>query len=452
MSRWLAAMIIVSTSAAAAEERIQSAADLIATLQPAVVNLSVTKHTKTGDEANAAGQVSIAEVKVQSSGFIIDPAGVIVTNQHVIADATEIIVVLHDMTRLRATVLAAAAHSDIALLTIHAGKAVPSLHFGDSDRLRPGDPVLLIGNPVGLGSTVTAGIVSALDRVMPDSEAGSFFQVDAPLNVGNSGGPVFNMAGEVVGVSTALITAGKEGGSVGLGFAIPSDETRLTVDHLMAEGHDALGWIGIHVQPVPDEIAAAVGLPAAQASIITRIEPDSPAAQAGLDSGDIILKIDHDDATEPQRINRTIAGSAVGSVVQIVVWRDRASLTLPVAIAELPGKGGTSAAAMSVPDAAPPISSHDFGLTFAPITKETRARLGMTDQDTGVLVEDVNIHSVAASRGIAAGAVIVKVDRILITSPMEAHQRLQDATEAFVLLLIRDEQGLRWMMLPSKPA
>lgn len=288
------------------------AADLVAILQPAVVNLSITTHTKTGDEGNIADQVSVAEHKVQSSGFFIDAAGVIVTNRHVITDATDIIAILHDTTRLRASVLSAASHSDLALLKAHAGKPVPTLHFGDSDRLRPGDPVLLIGNPVGLGSTVTAGIVSALDRVIPESQAGSFFQVDAPLNKGNSGGPVFNMDGEVVGISTAFATAGNEGGSVGLGFAIPSNETRATVDHLIAEGRDALGWIGVHVQPVTDEIAAAAGLPGARVSVITRVERDSPAVQAGPQGGDIITRIDNDDAMEPRRITRKIAGSTVG--------------------------------------------------------------------------------------------------------------------------------------------
>lgn len=452
---WIAAAAVASASSAIAGARAQSAADLIASLQPAVVNLSITKHTKTGDGGNVAGQTSIAERKAFSSGFFIDPAGVIVTNRHVVAGATEIIATLHDGTRLTARMLSAATRIDLALLKVNAGKPVPSLRFGDSDRLRTGDPVLVIGNPIGLGSTVTSGIVSALDRITPESEVGSFFQVDAPLNMGNSGGPVFNMDGEVIGVSTAFATAGTEGGSVGLGFAIPSNETRITIDRLKTDGRDSFGWIGVHVQPVTDDIAAAVHLPVGMSSIVTRVDGDSPAARAGLDSGDIILKISDEDMLEPTRIARRIAGSAVGSIVQIAILRDGEQLTFPVTIAEFAGNGAKSASAVPVSPEAPPIAARDLGLELAPLTREVRARLGMTDQDRGVLVEHVNANSAASDRGITAGSVIIKVGRMSVTSPTEAQQRLKDAgtsDRAFILVLIRDEQGLRWMALPLKPA
>ena len=185
----------------------------------------------------------------------------VLTNRHVIADATEIIVTLHDATRLRASVIAAATTTDIALLKVNAGKKVAALKFGNSDILRPGDPVFIIGNPLGLGSTVTAGIVSAVDRNTPDSETASFFQIDAALNVGNSGGPVFDTQGNVVGVSTALVTPENQAGSVGLGLAIPGNDVRFTLDRLLKFGRVQLGWIGIHVQPVTTDITAAVGIP-----------------------------------------------------------------------------------------------------------------------------------------------------------------------------------------------
>jgi serine protease Do len=450
-----AAAAIALASSAIAGECAQSTPDLIASLQPAVVNLSITKHTKTGDGGNVAGQTSITERKAFSSGFFIDPTGVIVTNRHVIADATEIIATLHDGTRLTARMLSSAARIDLALLKVNAGKPVPSLRFGDSDRLRTGDPVLVIGNPVGLGSTVTAGIVSALDRITPESEVGSFFQVDAPLNMGNSGGPVFNMEGEVIGVSTAFATAGNEGGSVGLGFAIPSTETQMTINRLKTDGRDSFGWIGVHVQPVTDDIAAAVHMPTGMTSIITRVDGDSPAARTGLDSGDIIVKISDEDMPEPRRAARKIAGSAVGSIVQIAILRDGKQLTFPVTIAEFPGNDAKSAPASAVAPEEPPIAARDLGLELAPLTSEVRARLGMTDQDRGVLVEHVKANSAASDRGIAAGSVIVKVGRIAVTSPAEAQQRLQDAgisDRGFILVLIRDEQGLRWTALPLKPA
>ncbi len=451
----IAAAAIALAASAIAGERAQSTPDLIASLQPAVVNLSITKHTKTGDGGNAAGQTSITERKAFSSGFFIDPGGVIVTNRHVVADATEIIATLHDGTRLTARMLSSAARIDLALLKVNAGKPVPSLRFGDSDSLRAGDPVLVIGNPIGLGSTVTSGIVSALDRITPESEVGSFFQVDASLNMGNSGGPVFNMDGEVIGVSTAFATAGNEGGSVGLGFAIPSNETRITIDRLKTDGRNSFGWIGVHVQPVTDDIAAAVHLPMGMTSIITRVDGDSPAARAGLDSGDIILKISDEDMPGPRRIGRKIAGSAVGTIVRIAILRDGEQLTFPVTIAELPGNGAKSATAVAASPDEPPIAARDLGLELAPLSREVRARLGMTDQDGGVLVEHVKANSAASDRGIAAGSVIVKVGRISVTSPTEARQRLQDggtSDRAFILVLIRDEQGLRWTALPLKPA
>jgi len=443
---------VTLTPTAYAAERAQSTADLIATLQPAVVNLSVTRHTKTGDNGNVAGQAPIVEQQAQSSGFFIDPAGVIATNRHVITGATEIIATLHDGTRLRAHVLSEATRSDLALLKVNAVRPVPTLRFGDSDRLRPGDPVLVIGNPIGLGSTVTAGIVSALDRVKPESEAGSFFQIDAPLNMGNSGGPVFDMEGEVVGVSTAFATSGSEGGSVGLGFAIPSNETRVTIDHLRADGRDSLGWIGVHVQSLTEDMATVAGLPDARASIITRIDDDSPAAWTGLEAGDIILRIGGENVPEPRLVARKIAGSAIGSVVQITVWRGGEQLTLPTSIAEFPHKGAPVA---SVPPAEPRAASRDLGLVLASIPKEVRAKLGMTDQEGGVLVEEVIADSIASDRGMMPGTAIVKVGKSTVNSPAEAQLCLQNATHdspAFILVLIQDAQGRRWLALPWRPA
>ena len=206
----LVAVALLGASRQSPNQRHQ-APDLIARLLPEVVSLSVTTYTKTPAVAtNMASQLSIKQEKTQASGFIIDPSGVIVTNRHAIADAADVIVVLNDTTRLRATLLAAAGHSDIALLKVDADRLLPAVTFGDSDKLRPGDPVFLIGNPFGLASTVTAGIVSALDRNTPESQSNSFIQIDAALNRGNSGGPVFNAAGEVIAIGTALYSAGTD--------------------------------------------------------------------------------------------------------------------------------------------------------------------------------------------------------------------------------------------------
>jgi serine protease Do len=296
---------------------------------------------------------------------------------------------------------------------------------------------------------------SAVDRVTPESEAGSFIQIDAALNKGNSGGPVLNINGAVVGVSTAFESTANEGGSVGLGFAIPSNEAALTIDRLRASGRDTLGWIGIHIQAVTAEAAAAASLAEAKGSIITEVDSGSPAARAGLGVGDIILAIGDENTLEPRRLARKLAASPINSVAPVLVWRDGKQETLSVVIAEVPQRDndatGSATAAMA---AGTPASSLNFGLVLAPLTKEVRAKLGMTDQAAGVLIEQVRFGSAAENAGIFAGSVIVNVGRTTVASPSEVQSLFQDGAKGaspFILLLIRDAKGLRWTALPSKP-
>lgn len=440
-----AVLLLGLASPAIAADPPPSAAALVATFQPAVVNLTITRHAIADTGANIAGQSSVTLRKTQGSGFIIDPAGVIVTNRHTITDATDLIVTLNDTTRLRASVLAVAAHSDLALLKVRAGKVLPALRLGSSATLRPGDPVLIAGNPLGLGSTVTAGIVSALDRVSPESESGSFFQIDAPLNTGNSGGPVFNMAGDVIGISTAFLTAGNEGGSVGLGLAIPSDEVQLVITRLQMHGRDLTGSIGIRVQPVTEDIAAAAGLLSVTGSMVTRAE--GPAARAGIESGDIVLTVGQAVAKSPQDLSRMLTASAPGAVVELGIWRAGEHVLIPVTIEELPGDAGTRSVA---PESAQIGSGDRLGMVLGAITRDVRTRLGMSADQPGALVEDVKIDSVAWDRGIAAGSVIVKVDRQTVKSPTEAERCIDLARAAgrdWVLLLVKDGDGSRWVAL-----
>jgi serine protease Do len=447
--------IALMSSALADETRRPATGDLIATLQPSVVNISIVRHTKTAAPAgNIATQDTVAETRVQGSGFFVDPSGVVLTNRHVIADASEIVVTLHDGSRLRAAIMATDATNDIALLKVYAGNAVHPLKFGNSDLLRPGDPVFIIGNPLGLGSTVTAGIVSAVDRNTPDSEAASFIQIDAALNVGNSGGPVFDQEGYVVGISTALATTGDQGGSVGLGLAIPGNDARFIVDRLMAFGRVQLGWIGIHVQPVTPDIAAALRLPTVSGSIITRIDADSPAAHAHLDPGDIMLKVDNNDVPGPRELNRKVASLANGSVTPVVVWRAGAPATLSVTVGVLPSDNTASTRAVSAVPAGRHVGRADLGLTLVPLTDEAGARLGLAAQRAGVLIEDVVANSTAWERGVIPGSVIVMVDRQTATSPEDVLREIAAAesnNRAFILLLVRGTHGLHWIPLPLEP-
>jgi serine protease Do len=427
-------------------------ADLIATLQPAVVNISVVRYGKTGPVAgNMASQPTVARHTTQSSGFFIASSGIIVTNRHAIADAGEITVTLHDTTRLNACVLASAAQSDIALLKVNPSRRVATVKFGDSDGIRPGDPVFVIGNPLGHGSTVTAGIVSALGRNSVQSEFGSFFQIDASLNEGNSGGPVFNADGEVVGVATALFTPGSETGSVGLGLAIPGNDASFIADRLLKDGQVQLGWIGAHIQPLSADIAAALKLPAVTGSIITSVEDDSPATRVGMTVGDVILKVGDDDEIEPRTLSHKIASSTIGSVIKLVIWRDGIQHTVPIVIGESPAdKAMAKPATPGVCEAAR-TGRHDLGLVLGPITEDARGMLGLNPHESGVLVTDVVANSVAADHGVAAGSLIVNVHRQSVTSPAEVQSGI-DAARAengsFVLMLVRSSEGLRWMALP----
>jgi serine protease Do len=458
--QWLTALAMVGmvlmSSSLADEARPQPAADLIATLQPSVVSLSIVRHTKTGAPAgNIVTQDAVTETRVQSSGFFVDPSGIILTNRHVIADASDIIVTLHDSTKLRASVVAVDTTDDIALLKANAGSAVPFLRFGDSDHLRPGDPVFIIGNPLGLGSTVTAGIVSAVDRNTQDSEAASFIQIDAALNVGNSGGPVLDAEGHVVGVSTALATPGDQGGSVGLGLAIPGNDARFIMGRLMAFGRLELGWIGIHVQPVTTDIAAALHLPSISGSIITRVDADSPAARAQLSAGDVVLNVEGSDLPGPRELNRKIASLANGSVTPITIWRAGIRQTLSVTVGALPSDSIAPMRPVVASPTSPRPDRGDLGLTLVPLTNDGRARLGMDAQQPGVLVDNVAANSVAWERGITAGSVILMVDTQPVAAPEDALRCITAAEKhgrPFLLLLVKASHGLRWTPLPLQPA
>lgn len=430
-----------------------SSADLIATLLPKVVNLSVTKYAKTPAAAgNMSSQPSIKEEKTQASGFIIDPSGLIVTNRHAVSDAGDITVILDDGTHLQGRVVAAATQSDIALLQVDAGRSLPSAEFGDSDKLRPGDSVYVIGNTFGLGSTVTSGIVSALDRNTLESEASSFIQIDAAINRGNSGGPVFNARGEVIAVGTALYSTSPDLGFVGIGYAIPGNDVRFTVDRLRANGEVRLGWIGVHVQPVSADIAAAVGLASPSGSIVIDVGENTPAAHAGLSIGDIILKVGARAAPEPRVLNREIAESSIGSRVALTIWSAGGLQVLPVTIGKSPANSTGAKTSKAEARQKGRVARDDLGLVMGPITEDIRRRLGLVVvPPTGVAIREVVPNSLAADHGLVSGTLILNIDRQLVASPSDVQQRIDAARRdrrSFILLLLEGKSGLHWVSLP----
>ncbi len=455
-SRIAAAALMTSLLAATAVQADTGAArpaDMIAGLLPQVVNIAIVSFERSDARTgNMAAQATTSVRRTQGSGLVIDPSGLIATNRHVIAKADQIAVILNDGTRLQASVLAYAAQTDLALLKVYPDRKLPTVTFGDSDTTRPGDQVYVIGNPLGLGSTVTSGIVSAVDRSNDVSQAVSFIQIDAPLNTGNSGGPVFNADGQVIGIGTALFGPGGDTGSVGLGFAIPVNDAKFVLRRLQENGELRLGWIGAHIQKVGADIATTAGLPEPSGSIVTGIETDSPAAKAGLREGDIILKIDNEVVAETRILNRVIGSSAIGSTLPLTIWRDGAKQVVPVVIAESAAdKAAADSTRSEKAPSADRVDRPDLGLAFGSIDRDTRARLGLSPRQAGVLVTNVLVNSVAAEHDLVPGSAILNVAGQPVTSPAEVQARIdRERTDqrSAVLLLVADMQGRRWVSVP----
>jgi serine protease Do len=340
------------------------------------------------------------------SGFIIDAEGYVVTNNHVVERADEIKVILHDDTELAAELVGRDPKTDLALLKVDAGgRELPALTWGDSDTLEIGAWVVAIGNPFGLGGSVTAGIVSAHSRDIQAGPYDDFIQTDASINQGNSGGPLFDTDGKVVGVNTAILSP--SGGNVGIGFAVPSNMARPIVEQLRQTGSVKRGWLGVSIQPVTEAIAQALGLPGEGGAIVASVEPDSPADKAGIESGDVILSVDDRTVEGPRELARIVAGLNSGKSTEMVVWRQGDKRTLSVEIGELQQP---AQAASGGPDKQPgATSAFGGGARLGPLTQEVRERYDIADTVKGVIVAGVEPGSLAAERGVRTGDVMTKI-------------------------------------------
>ena len=379
--------------------------------------------------------------RVQSlgSGFIIDPAGYVVTNNHVIKDADEITVILSDDRELPATLLGHDPKTDLALLKVEIDEPLPSVKFGDSDALRVGDWVMAIGNPFGLGSTVTAGILSARGRNINAGPYDDFLQTDASINRGNSGGPLFNMAGEVIGVNTAIFSP--SGGSVGIGFSIPSAIAAPVIAQLREFGHTRRGWLGVRIQTVTDEIASTLGLEEASGALVADVTPDSPAEAAEFKPGDVILTFDGQEVTEMRDLPRIVAGTEIGKEVEVVLLRKGEIQTKRVIIDELDEAPPIMTAAASPEEMN--AEAESLGMTFATINPSLRERFGLAEDIDGVIVTDVDPDGAAAERNIRPGDVIVEVGLEEVITPDDVLDRVKQASEAKrkSVLLLLDSSG-----------
>ena len=380
------------------------------------------------------------------SGFIIDPDGWIVTNHHVVDNAGEIKVTLHDGRKLAATLAGSDPKTDLAVLRVEADSALPFVPFGDSDRTRVGDWVLAVGNPFGLGGTVTAGIVSARGRDIGSGPYDDFIQIDAPINRGNSGGPLFNRRGEVVGINTAIFSP--TGGSVGIGFAIPATLAEPLITDLRDDGKVERGWLGVRIQRVDQDLAKGLGLPKETGALVTSVIPGTPAASAGVKTGDVITEYAGQTIESVRDLTRAVAKTDAGTTTELTVWRDGKAQQLEASISEYPG--GDQPARLAG-KAEPRDSDARLGLSVAPATGNGSRNRGKVE---GVVVTEVEPMGPAARHGLRSGDVILRAGTRAVNSPSDLRQSVQDAAEKDipVVLLVKRDDASRFIAVPPGKA
>lgn len=402
---------------------------------------------KPGQEPNAPSRRATS----LGSGFIVDAQnGYVITNNHVIQDADEITVRLQDDTNIKAEVVGRDSKTDLALLRIKTDHPLVAVPLGDSDRMRVGDWVVAIGNPFGLGGSVTAGIISARARDIQAGPYDDFLQTDASINRGNSGGPMFNLAGEVIGINTAIFSP--TGGSVGIGFAIPSSMAKGVIEQLKQYGRTRRGWLGVRIQAVTPEIAENLGLPKAHGALVASTTPNGPAARAGIQPGDIVTSFDGKDIAEMRRLPRVVAETLIDKQVPVVVWRKGQTVTVDVKVGEL--EAAEESGAIATADEPAPRSASKpvevLGLKLVKITPELRQQFELGNEINGVLVQEVDPGSPAADKGMIRGDVILEVGQEEVAAPDDVASRVKKARDQgkkSVLLLVDRKGDLRFVAL-----
>ncbi|HYC02844.1 MAG TPA: DegQ family serine endoprotease [Azospirillaceae bacterium] len=389
-------------------------------------------------------------VTALGSGFIIDSSGLIVTNNHVVAQASEISVILHDESILKAELVGADPLTDLALLKVDAGKPLPATRWGDSDKLEVGDWLVAIGNPFGLGGTVTAGILSARARDIQSGPYDEYLQTDAAINRGNSGGPLFNANGEVVGINTAIFSP--TGGSVGIGFAVPASLARPVIEEIKQFGQPKRGWLGVQIQQVTPEIAESLGLDKPRGALVTSVSPEGPAQSAGVRQGDVILSFNGQPIERMRSLPRLVADTDIGAEARISVLREGREETLPVRVGDLAQSEAVRVASADTPAEEKPVAETVLGLSLSPLTEPVRERLELEPEQKGVAVVGVDEDSAAAERGIAPGDLIQQVQQRPVSSPDEVERILGDAREKgrkSVLVLVNRQGNNVYVPLPT---
>src|ERR1700756_2163554 len=402
---------------------------------------------KGGDRTN---ELQPHKTNSLGSGFIIDTSGIVVTNNHVIADADEINVIMNDGTKVKAEIVGVDKKTDLAVLKFKPPKQLTAVKFGDSDRLRLGDWVIAIGNPFSLGGTVTAGIVSAKNRDISSGPYESYIQTDAAINRGNSGGPLFNLDGEVIGVNTLIISP--SGGSIGIGFAVPSKTVAGGVDQLRQFGELRRGWVGVRIQTVTDEIAESLNIKPARGALVAGIDDKGPAKPAGLEPGDVVVTFDGKEIKEPKDLSRVVGDTAVGKEVDVVIIRKGQEETHKVTLGRLDdGDKAVQAAAKTQEPAEKPVTQKALGLDLATLSKDLRGRYKIKDSVKGVLITGVDGTSDAAEKRLSAGDVIVEVAQEAVSNAGDIKKRVEqlkkDGKKSVLLLVSNADGELRFVAL-----
>ncbi|MEX1036607.1 MAG: DegQ family serine endoprotease [Sneathiella sp.] len=447
-----------------------SFADLVEKLSPAVVNISTTQTVKApsgglpqlpkghpfedffkefGNRGGEGDNQRERKATSLGSGFVIDAKdGYVITNNHVIDGADEIKVVFKDGEDLPATVVGTDPKTDIAVLKIDPkARTLVDVDWGDSDTSRVGDWVLAIGNPYGLGGTVTAGIVSARGRDIRSAPYDDYIQTDASINKGNSGGPLFNLDGQVIGINTAIFS--QSGGSIGIGFAVPSGLAMPVVEQLIEFGKTSRGWLGVVIQPVTDEIAEGLDLDNTDGVLVAGVPEDGPAFKSGIEAGDVILKFNGKPVTEPRELSRLVADSKVGSEVNVELWRGGKKMDVEVTLGELE-KAETAMAGVTPSEPGNSKSVDLLGMELAAINDGAREQFGIGADVEGVVVTNVDPASEAAEKGIRPGDVVAEAQLEPVTTPEQMKARIaeiQETDKKSVLLLLKRGDNSRFIAL-----
>jgi len=491
----LIAPIFTAPAAVAAAPTVSGAqdfSDLAAKVTPAVVNVAVTMKGGAGDDEARESRMSPDQQKQMDefmqkfaerfgmpmqpsqpgkpgakpqrpaqkgqavgTGFIIDEKGWIVTNHHVVGKADEIVVSMSDGRKLPAKLMGGDEKTDIALLKVESSKPLPYVSFGDAGKVRVGQPVMAVGNPFGLGGTVTTGIVSARGRDIQSGPFDDYIQTDAAINRGNSGGPLFDMNGNVIGINTAIFSP--SGGSVGLGFAIPSSLAEGVVAQLKANGKVERGLLGVQIQPLNEELAKSMSLDGDKGALVAQVTPESAAMVAGIKAGDVIKSVDGKDVESIRDLTRMISTMKPGTNAKIGLWRDGKDMTVMAKIRGDKEEGGIVKASADATDGkqadrkAEPLS---YGVSLAPISNEMRQGMKLDDSVKGAAIAAVEPGSPADDIGLKQGDILQQVGRDAVDSPQMAVEKLSEAKKAGkpVLMKVYREGMTRFVAISPRAA